>query len=210
MGFSLWNLHLDGPGLLALAVVIGAVVYYVFFHDVWLTRRMKPLVEILDAGTARLEGGRLRGRYSGKSVWFEYCAHGRGSPATMGIGVACPASHSFRIHKKEESLKPPERAFLENEGESPRLQNVTSGDPLWDSELTLAADREASFRGWINRPDVHETIGSIVLRPLTTIMICERGALCAVYIGPGAEAAFQERFAKEALDELAALSDTLA
>ena len=41
-------------------------------------------------------------------------------------------------------------------------------------------------------------------------MICERGALCAVYVGPGAEAAFQERFAKEALDELAALSDTLA
>ena len=208
MGLSLLGLHLDGPSLLALAVVLGAVVYYVFFRDVWLTRRMKPLVEILDAG--RLEGGRLTGRYSGKSVWFEYRAHGRGSPAAMRIGVACPASHSFRIHKKESSLKPPERAFLENEGESPGFQGVTSGDPLWDSELTLAADREASFRKWINRPDVHETIGSIVLRPLTTIMICERGALCAVYVGPGAEAAFQERFAKEALDELAALSETLA
>ena len=199
---------IDGPSLFALAVVLGVVVYYVFFRDVWLTRRMKPLVEILDAG--RLEGGRLTGRYSGRSVWFEYRAHGRGSPATMRIGVACPASHSFRIHKKESSLKPPERVFLENEGESPGFQSVTSGDPLWDSELTLAADEEASFRGWINRPDVHETLGGIVLRPLTTIMLCERGALCAVYIGPGAEAAFQERFAKEALDELAALSETLA
>ena len=209
MGLSFWGLYLDGVSLFALAVVLGAVVYYVFFRDVWLTRRMKPLVEILDAGS-RLEGGRLRGRYSGKSVWFEYRAHGRGSPATMRIGVACPASHSFRIHKKEESLKPPERVFLENEGESPRLQNVTSGDPLWDAELTLAADREASFRNWINRPDVHETIGAIVLRPLTTIMLCERGALCAVHVGPGAEAVFQDRFAKEALDELAALSETLA
>ena len=210
MGLSFLGLHLDGPSLLALAVVIGAVVYYVFFRDVWLTRRMKPLVEILDAGTANLEGGRLSGRYSGKSVWFEYRAQTRGNPATMRIGVACPASHSFRIHKKEESLKPPERVFLENEGESPRLQNVKSGDPLWDAELTLAADEEASFRGWIKRPDVHETIGAIVLRPLTTIMLCEKGALCAVYVGPGAEAAFQERFAKDALDELAALSDTLA
>ncbi len=201
---------IDGPSLLALAVVLGAVVYYVFFRDVWLTRRMKPLVEIMDAGTANLEGGRLRGRYSGKRVWFEYRAQDRRSPAAMRIGVACPASRSFRIHKKESSLQPPERAFLENEGESPGLQSVTSGDPLWDSELTLAADEEASFRNWINRPDVHETIGAIVLRPLTTIMLCERGALCAVYIGPGAEAAFQSRFAKEALDELAALSETLA
>ena len=112
MGLSLWGLYLDGVSLLALAVVLGAIVYYVFFRDVWLTRRMKPLVEILDAG--RLEGGRLTGRYSGKSVWFEYRAHGRGSPATMRIGVACPASRLFRIHKKESSLKPPERAFLEN------------------------------------------------------------------------------------------------
>ena len=57
---------------------------------------------------------------------------------------------------------------------------------------------------------MHETLGGIVLRPLTTIMLCEKGALCAVYVGPGAEAAFQSRFAKEALDELAALSETLA
>ena len=192
MGLSFSDLYLDGVSLLALAVVLGAVVYYVFFRDVWLTRRMKPLVEILDAG--RLEGGRLSGGYSGKRVWFEYRAQTRGNPTTMRIGVACPASHSFRIHKKESSLKPPERAFLENEGERPGLQGVTSGDPLWDSELTLAADREASFRKWINRPDVHETIGAIVLRPLTTIMICERGALCAVYVGPGAEAVFSGAF----------------
>ena len=129
MGLSLWGLYLDGVSLLALAVVLGAIVYYVFFRDVWLTRRMKPLVEILDAG--RLEGGRLTGRYSGKSVWFEYRAHGRGSPATMRIGVACPASRLFRIHKKESSLKPPERAFLENLDEGANLQGVTSGDPLW-------------------------------------------------------------------------------
>ena len=106
---------IDGPGLLALAAVLGAVVYYVFFRDVRLTRRMKPLVEMLDAGTARLEGGRLSGAYSGKRVWFEYRAQSRAGPAAMRIGVACAASHSFRIHKKAESLGPAERACLENE-----------------------------------------------------------------------------------------------
>ena len=200
---------IDGPSLLALAVVLGAVVYYVFFRNVWLARRMKPLVEMLDAGTARLEGGRLSGAYSGKRVWFEYRAKTRAGPAAMRIGVACAASHSFRIHKKAESLQPPERAYLENESGSPGLQTVHSGDPLWDSELALAMEGEASFRRWINRPDVHETVGTIALRPLTTILFCEDGALWAVYPGPGAEAVFQSRFASEALDELVALSETL-
>lgn len=201
---------IDGPSLLALAVVLGAVVYYAFFRDVRLTRRMKPLAEILDAGTARLEGGRLTGRYSGKSVWFEYRAQTRGGPASMRIGVACAASHSFRIHKKTESLQPPERAYLENEIARSNLQAFYSGDPLWDSELALAADCEASFRRWINRPDVHETVGAMVLRPLTTILLCEEGALCAVYPGASAEAVFQSSFARDALDELAALGETLA
>ena len=201
---------IDGVSLLALAVVLGAVVYYVFSRDVWLARRMKPLAEILDAGTARLEGGRLRGRYSGKRVWFEYRAQSRQSPATMRIGVACAASHSFRIHKKAESLQPLERAYLENEFAGPNLQNFYSGDPLWDSELTLAADCEASFRRWINRPDVHETVGAIVLRPLTTILFCDKDALWAVYPGASAEAVFQSSFARDALDELAALGETLA
>ena len=201
---------IDGPSLLALAVVLGAVVYYVFFRDVWLARRMKPLAEILDAGTSHLEGGRLRGRYSGKSVWFEYRAQSRQSPATMRIGVACAASHSFRIHKKAESLQPTERAFLEGEVDGPNLQNFYSGDPLWDSELTLAADCEASFRRWINRPDVHETVGAIVLRPLTTILFCDKDALWAVYPGASAEAVFQSSFARDALDELVSLSETLA
>ena len=201
---------IDGVSLLALAVVLGAVVYYVFFRDVWLTRRMKPLTEILDEGTARLAGGRLRGRYSGKRAWFEYRAQTRGAPATMRIGVACAASHSFRIHKKAESLQPTERAYLEDEVAGPNLQNFYSGDPLWDSELTLAADCEASFRRWINRPDVHETVGAIVLRPLTTILLCDKDALWAVYPGASAEAVFQSSFAKDALDELAALSEALA
>lgn len=201
---------IDGPSLLALAVVLGAVVYYVFFRDVWLTRRMKPLTEILDEGTARLGGGRLRGRYSGKSVWFEYRAQNRGNPAAMRIGVACAASFSFRIHKKEESLQPGERACLENEVAGSNLQTFYSGDPLWDSELTLAADCEASFRRWINRPDVHETVGAIVLRPLTTILLCDKGALCAVYPGASAEAVFQSSFASDALDELAALGETMS
>ena len=201
---------MDEVSLLALAVVLGAVVYYAFFRDVRLARRMKPLAEILDAGTAHLEGDRLRGRYSGKRAWFEYRAQTRQSPAVMRIGVACAASHSFRIHKKEESLQPGERAYLENEVTGPNLRNFYSGDPLWDSELALAAECEASFRRWINRPDVHEAIGAIVLRPLTTILLCEEGALCAVYPGPVAEAVFQGRFAKDALDELAALSETLA
>ena len=199
---------IDGVSLLALAVVLGVVVYCVFFRDVWLVRRMKPLVEILDEGS-HFEGGRLSGGYSGKRAWFEYRAQSSGNPAMMRISVACAASQSFRIHKKEVSLQPAERAYLENEIASPNHQSFYSGDPLWDSELTLAADSEASFRRWINRPDVHETVGSIVLRPLTTIMICERGALCAVYLGPGAEAVFQSRFAKEALDELVSLSETL-
>ncbi len=201
---------IDGPSLLALAVVFGAVVYCVFFRDVWLTRRMKPLIEILDAGTARLEGGRLSGRYSGKRAWFEYRAQTRQSPAAMRIGVACAASHSFRIHKKAESLQPPERACLENEVAGPNLQNFYSGDPLWDSELALAAECEASFRGWINRPDVHETVGAIVLRPLTTILLCDKDALWAVYPGASAEAVFQSSFARDALDELVLLSETLA
>lgn len=201
---------IDGPSLLALAAVLGAVVYYVFFRNVWLARRMKPLVELLDAGTARLEGGRLSGGYSSKRVWFEYRAQTRQSPAAMRIGVACAASHSFRIHKKVESLQPTERAYLENLEGSAKLKSVKSGDPLWDSELALAADCEASFRRWINRPDAHETVGAIVLRPLTTIMLCENGALWAVYPGPGAEAVFQSRFAREALDELVSLSETLA
>ena len=201
---------IDGPSLLALAVVLGAVVYYVFFRDVWLARRMKPLAEILDAGTSHLEGGRLRGRYSSKSVWFEYRAQSRQSPATMRIGVACAASHSFRIHKKAESLQPLERAYLENEFAGPNLQNFYSGDPLWDSELTLAAESEVSFRRWINRPDVHETVGAIVLRPLTTILLCDKDALWAVYPGASAEAVFQSSFARDALDELAALGETLA
>jgi len=148
---------IDGPSLLALAVVLGAVVYYVFFRNVWLARRMKPLVEMLDAGTARLEGGRLSGAYSGKRVWFEYRAQTRAGPAAMRIGVACASSHSFRIHKKAESLQPAERACLANLEEG-TLQSVKSGDPLWDSELALAAEGEASFRRWINRPDVHETV----------------------------------------------------
>ncbi|MCE2453843.1 MAG: hypothetical protein J4F48_13765 [Nitrospinae bacterium] len=200
---------IDGPSLLALAVVVGVVVYCVFFRDVWLTRRMKPLVEILDAGS-RLERGRLSGGYSGKRAWFEYRAQTRQSPASMRISVACAATFSFRIHKKEESLQPAERAYLENEIASPNHQTFYSGDPFWDAELALAADCEATFRRWINRPDVHETVGSIVLRPLTTIILCERGALCAVYLGPGAEAVFQSRFAREALDELVSLSETLA
>ncbi len=199
---------IDGVSLLALAVVLGVVVYCVFFRDVWLTRRMKPLIEILDAGS-RLERGRLSGGYSGKRAWFEYRAQSGGNPAIMRVGIACTASHSFRIHKKEESLQPAERACLENEIASPNHQTFYSGDPLWDSELTLAADSEASFRRWINRPDVHETVGSIVLRPLSTIILCERGALCAVYLGPGAEAVFQSRFARDALDELVSLSETL-
>ena len=194
---------IDGPSLLALAVVLGAIVYYVFYRDVRLARRMKPLVELLDAGTARLE-------YAGKRAWFEYRAQTRGSPAAMRIGVSCSASFSFRIHKKAESLGPPERAFLENESGSPDIQSVHSGDPLWDSELALAADSEASFRRWINRPDVHETAGMIALRPLTTILLCEDGALWAVYPGASAEAVFQSRFARDALDELAALGETLA
>lgn len=210
MGLSFWGLHLDGPSLLALAVVLGAVVYCVFFRDVWLTRRMKPLVEMLDAGTARLEGGRLTGRYSGKSVRFEYRAQSRQSPAAMRIGVACAASFSFRIHKKAESLQPGEREYLEDEIAGPNLQNFYSGDPLWDSELELASECEASFRRWINRPDVHETVGAMVLRPLTTILLCEEGALCAVYPGASAEAVFQSSFARDALDELAVLSETLA
>ncbi len=200
---------IDGPSLLALAVVLGAVVYCVFFRDVRLARRMKPLVELLDAGTARLEGGRLSGEYSGKRVWFEYRAKTRAGPAAMRIGVACAASHSFRIHKKAESLQLAERACLENESGSPGFQTVHSGDPLWDSELTLAAEGEASFRRWINRPDAHETVGAIVLRPLTTILLCEDGALWAVYPGASAEAVFQSRFAREALDELVSLSETL-
>jgi len=199
---------IDGPSLLALAVVLGAIIYYVFFRDVWLTRRMKPLVEILDAGTARLEGGRLSGAYSGKRVWFEYRAQTRAGPAAMRIGVACASSHSFRIHKKAESLQPAERACLANLEEG-TLQSVKSGDPLWDSELALAAEGEASFRRWINRPDVHETVGTIALRPLTTILLCEGGALWAVYPGASAEAVFQDRFAREALDELVSLSETL-
>ena len=201
---------IDGPSLLALAVVLGAVVYYVFFRNVWLARRMKPLVEMLDAGTARLEGGRLSGAYSGKRVWFEYRAQTRAGPAAMRIGVACAASHSFRIHKKAESLQPPERACLENESGSPGLRTVHSGDPLWDAELALAAEGEASFRRWVNRPDVHETVGTIALRPLTTILLCEDGALWAVYLAASAEAVFQSRFAREALDELVSLSETLA
>ena len=201
---------IDGVSLLALAVVLGAVVYCVFFRDVWLTRRMKPLIEILDEGTARLEGGRLRGRYSGKRVWFEYRAQTRQSLAVMRIGVACAASHSFRIHKKEESLQPGERACLENEVAGRNLQNFYSSDPLWDSELTLAAECEASFRRWINRPDVHETVGAIVLRPLTTILLCDKDALWAVYPGASAEAVFQSSFARDALDELVSLSETLA
>lgn len=201
---------IDGPSLLALAVVVGAIVYYVFFRDVWLTRRMKPLAEILDPGTDRLEGGRLSGRYSGKSVWFEYCAQSRQSPAAMRIGVACAASHSFRIHKKAESLQPTERAYLENEFAGPNLQNFYSGDPLWDSELALAADCEVSFRRWINRSDVHETVGAIVLRPLTTVLLCDKDALWAVYPGASAEAVFQSSFARDALDELAVLGETLA
>lgn len=201
---------IDGPSLLALAVVLGAVVYYVFFRDVWLARRMKPLAEMLDAGTARLEGGRLSGRYSGKGAWFEYRAQNRQCPAAMRIGVACAASFSFRIHKKAESLQPGERAYLENEKGSPGLQTFYSGDPLWDSELTLAAECEASFRRWINRPDVHETLSGIVLRPLTTILLCDKDALWAVYPGASAEAVFQSSFARDALDELAALGETLA
>ena len=201
---------IDGVSVIALAVVLGAVVYCVFFRDVWLTRRMKPLVEILDAGTARLEGGRLRGRYSGKRVWFEYRAQSRQSPAAMRIGVACAASHSFRIHKKAESLQSPERAYLENEFAGPNLQNFYSGDPLWDAELALAAESEASFRRWINRPDVHETVGAIVLRPLTTILLCDKDALWAAYPGASAEAVFQSSFARDALDELVSLSETLA
>ena len=199
---------IDGPSLLALAVVLGAVVYYVFFRNVWLARRMKPLVEMLDAGTARLEGGRLSGAYSGKRVWFEYRAQTRAGPAAMRIGVACAASHSFRIHKKAESLQLAERACLENL-EKDTLLSVKSGDPLWDAELALAAEGEASFRRWINRPDVHETVGTIALRPLTTILFCEDGALWAVYPAASAEAVFQDRFAREALDELVALSETL-
>ncbi len=201
---------IDGPSLLALAVVLGAVVYCVFFRDVWLTRRMKPLAEMLDAGTARLEGGRLTGRYSGKSVWFEYRAQSRQSPAAMRIGVACAATFSFRIHKKAESLQPTERACLENEFAGSNLQNFYSGDPLWDSELSLAADCEASFRRWINRPDAHETVGAMVLRPLTTILLCDKDALWAVYPGASAEAVFQSSFARDALDELVSLSETLA
>ena len=200
---------IDGPGLLALAVVLGAIVYYVFFRDVRLTRRMKPLVEMLDADTARLEGGRLSGAYSGKRVWFEYRAQSRAGPAAMRIGVACAASHSFRIHKKAESLGPPERACLANLEEG-ALEAVNSGDPLWDAELALAADSEASFRRWVNRPDAHETVGAITLRPLTTILLYEDGALWAVYPGASAEAVFQDRFAREALDELVSLSETLA
>ena len=200
---------IDGPSLLALAVVLGAVVYCVFFRDVWLTRRMKPLVEMLDAGTARHEGGRLTGRYSGKSVRFEYRAQTRGNPAAMRTGVACAASHSFRIHKKAESLMPLERACLD-EVADPNLQTFYSGDPLWDSELILAAGCEASFRRWINRPDVHETVSAIVLRPLTTILLCEEDALWAVYPGASAEAVFQSSFARDALDELVSLSETLA
>lgn len=201
---------IDGPSLLALAVVLGAVVYYVFFRDVRLARRMKPLAEILDEGTARLEGGRLSGEYSGKRAWFEYRAQSRQSPAAMRIGVACAASHSFRIHKKAESLQPTERACLENEFAGPNLQNFYSGDPLWDAELALAAECEASFRRWINRPDVHETVGAIVLRPLTTIIFCDKDALWAVYPGASAEAVFQSSFARDALDELVSLSETLA
>lgn len=201
---------IDGVSLLALAVVLGAVVYYVFFRDVWLTRRMKPLIEILDTGTARLAGGRLSGEYSGKRSWFEYRVQTRDAPASMRIGVACAASHSFRIHKKAESLQPPERACLENEFAGPNLQNFYSGDPLWDSELALAAESEASFRRWINRPDVHEAVGAIVLRPLTTILLCDKDALWAVYPGASAEAVFQSSFARDALDELAVLGETLA
>ena len=201
---------IDGVSLLALAVVLGAVVYYVFFRDVRLARRMKPLAEMLDAGTARLEGGRLSGEYSGKMVRFEYCAQSRQCPAAMRIGVACAASFSFRIHKKAESLQPPERAYLENEFAGSNLQAFYSGDPLWDSELTLAADCEASFRRWINRPDVHETVGAMALRPLTTILLCDKDALWAVYPGASAEAVFQSSFARDALDELAVLGETLA
>ena len=210
MGLSLFGFHLDSVSLLALAVVLGAIVYCVFFRDVWLARRMKPLAEILDAGTAHLEGDRLRGRYSGKRAWFEYRAQTRQSPAAMRIGVACAASHSFRIHTKAESLQPPERGFLENEINSPGLQTFYSGDPLWDSELALAAECEASFRRWINRPDVHEIVGAIVLRPLNTILLCDKDALWAVYPGASAEAVFQSSFARDALDELAALGETLA
>ena len=199
---------IDGPSLLALAVVLGVVVYCVFFRDVWLTRRMKPLVEMLDAGTARLEGGRLSGAYSGKHVWFEYRAQSRAGPASMRIGVACAASFSFRIHKKAESLQPPEHACLANL-EKGALEAVKSDDPLWDAELALATESEVSFRRWINRPDVHETVGTIALRPLTTILLCEGGALWAVYPGASAEAVFQDRFAREALDELVSLSETL-
>ena len=201
---------IDGPSLLALAVVLGAIVYYVFFRDVWLARRMKPLAEILDAGTSHLEGGRLRGRYSGKRAWFEYRVQTRDAPASMRIGVACAASFSFRIHKKTESLMPGERAYLENEIAGPNLQSFYSGDPLWDAELALAAESEASFRRWINRPDVHETVGAIVLRPLTTILLCDKDALWAVYPGAAAEAVFQSSFARDALDELVSLSETLA
>ena len=199
---------IDGPSLLALAVVLGAIIYYVFFRDVRLTRRMKPLVGILDAGTARLEGGRLSGAYSGKRVWFEYRAQTRAGPAAMRVGVACAASHSFRVHKKAESLTPGERGCLANLEEG-ALEGVKSGDPLWDAELALSAESEASFRRWINRPDAHETVGAIVLRPLTTILLCEDGALWAVYPAASAEAVFQSRFAREALDELVSLSETL-
>ncbi|MCY3824836.1 MAG: hypothetical protein OXG62_13330 [Nitrospinae bacterium] len=200
---------IDGPSLLALAVVLGAIVYYVFFRNVWLARRMKPLVELLDAGTARLEGGRLSGKYAGKRAWFEYHAQTRAGPAAMRIGVSCGASFSFRIHKQAESLQPAERACLENLEEG-SLDAVKSGDPLWDSELALAAEGEASFRRWVNRPDVHEAVGTIALRPLTTILLCKDGALWAVYPGASAEAVFQDRFAREALGELVSLSETLA
>ena len=200
---------IDGPSLLALALVLGAIVYYVFFRNVRLARRMQPLVELLDAGTARLEGGRLSGAYAGKRARFEYRAQTRGSPAAMRIGVSCAASFLFRIHKNAESLGPAERACLANL-EKGALEAVKSGDPLWDSELALVADCEASFRRWINRPDAHETVGTITLRPLTTILLCEKGALWAVYPGASAEAVFQSRFAREALDELVSLSETLA
>ena len=100
MSLSLLRLHLDGPGLLALAAVLGAIVYYVFFRDVRLTRRMKPLVEMLDAGTARLEGGRLSGAYSGKRVWFEYRAQTAAAPPRCGW-----ASPARRLIRSESTRK---------------------------------------------------------------------------------------------------------
>ncbi len=200
---------IDGPGLLALAVLVGAVVYYVFFREARLARRLKPLAEMLDAGTARLEDGCLNGEYSGRRVWLEYRAKTGSCPVMMRMGVACEVSFSFRIHKKAESLQPSERACIENLEEG-SLQDVKSGDPLWDGELTLATQSEASFRRWINRPDAHEILSAIVLRPLTTIVLYDEDALWAVYPSASAEAVFQSRFARESLDELVSLSETMA